>query len=114
MTRWDDLPWNERILQLDLNVEEKSAAINLIDSLGEPWPARQEAAVPKDKAVALDSIRNRLKASGVPCNLHAFLLWEPCFTLLINLSHSMYLMCKISNTAGTDRGSANAGPTGEG
>jgi hypothetical protein len=64
MTRWEDLAWNERILQLDLTVDEKSAAINLIDSLGEPWPARQEAAVPKDKAVALESIRKRLKASG--------------------------------------------------
>ena len=73
MTRWEDLPWNERILQLDLNIEEKSAAINLIGDLGEPWPARQEAAVLKDKAVALDSIRRRLKDSGEPRNLHAYL-----------------------------------------
>ena len=64
MTRWEDLPWNERILGLDLGLEEKSAAIILIGDLGEPWPARQEAAVPKDRAVALDSIRKRLKAPG--------------------------------------------------
>lgn len=70
MTRWDKLPWDDRILHLDLSLEEKSAAIILIDDLGEPWPARQEAAVPKDKAVALDSIRKRLKASGERCNLH--------------------------------------------
>lgn len=73
MTRWEELPWDDRILQLDLSTEEKSAAIVLISDLGEPWPARQEAAVPKDKAVALDSIRKRLKASGEPCNLYAYL-----------------------------------------
>ena len=60
MTRWEDLPWNDRILELELELWEKSNAIILIGDLGEPWPARQEAAVPKDKAVAVDSIRRRL------------------------------------------------------
>jgi len=71
MTRWEDLPWNERILQLDLNVEEKSDATALILCM----PAiDREVAVPKDKAVALDSIRKRLKASGESLTFLAILL----------------------------------------
>ena len=63
MTRWEDLPWDERILQHeDLSADEKSTALILIVALGEPWPARQEAAVPKDKNVALGCIRSRLNA----------------------------------------------------
>ena len=65
MARWEDLSWDERILNLELTVEEKSRAIIVIGDLGEPWPARQEAAVPKNKAVAIDSIRRRL-AAGEP------------------------------------------------
>ena len=61
MTRWEDLPWNERILGLNLDVEEKSDATALILRL---QPMNREADVPKDRAVALDSIRKRLKAPG--------------------------------------------------
>ena len=60
MTRWEDLPWDERILGLELTEEDKGMAFNVIGNLGEPWPARQEAAVPKNKAVAIISIRNLL------------------------------------------------------
>ena len=60
----DKLPWNERVLQLDLTDEEKGEATNLILEL---QPCDREVAVPKYKAVALASIRNRLaKASGEP------------------------------------------------
>lgn len=106
MTRWEDLPWDERILQLDLTDEEKSAAIALIgDLIGEPWPAKQEAAVPKDKASALYSIRKRLlEASREPCILHAYLRpmhvpRVPCFTSMIcffSILSSMHHMCNIS------------------
>ena len=66
MARWEDLSWDDRILNLiELTDEEKSKAFIVIGDLGEPWPARQEAAVPKNKAVAIDSIRRRL-AAGEP------------------------------------------------
>ena len=61
MARWEDLSWDDRILNLtELTEDEKNRAIIVIGNLGEPRPARQEVAVPKDKAVAIDSIRRRL------------------------------------------------------
>ena len=62
MSRWEDLPWKDRILHLDLTVEEKSDATRLI--LKDVPADDREIAVPKDKAAAIDSIRKRLKASG--------------------------------------------------
>ena len=62
MSRWEDLPWKDRIVHLDLTVEEKNDVTRLI--LKDVPADDREVAVPKDKAVAIDSIRKRLKASG--------------------------------------------------
>ena len=83
MSRWEDLPWNERILKLDLKVEEKSDATALI--LRMP-PIDREIAVPKDKAVAIDSIRKRLKASCELRILHACLC-------LMSLGSGLHAKC---------------------
>ena len=64
MNGWQDLPWNKRILHLELSVEDKIDVTALILQMP---PIDREAAVPKDKAEALASIRERLKAFGEAC-----------------------------------------------